>query len=165
MGTGNLRRPGSHRARRRSELCALALSVLMLALTAPGVGAGVGWCRDDPVVVIDGEVADIFVSVMFDDLTKVNGPTQIVVSTPVGVDMKLAIAAVGFGHGEDVRFAESKSLQVTSEGIEVRIKVHVPASVDAMPVRVEFAPRAVGVLNPATAEGTTNDWVSLRTLL
>lgn len=165
METGHLRRPGFHRTRRRSEVWALALSVLALALTAPGVGAGVGWCPEDPVVAIDGEIGDIIYSVMFDDLPKVNGPTRIVVITPVGVAVKLAIAGAGYGYGEHVSFAESKSLKVTSQGIEVWIKVHVPASVDELPVRVEFAPHVVGVLEPATVEGTTNDWVSLRTLL
>ncbi|CAA9562144.1 MAG: hypothetical protein AVDCRST_MAG87-1664 [uncultured Thermomicrobiales bacterium] len=158
-------RPRVHGSRRRSVVWALAFSVLTLVLAVPGTSAGVGWCRDDPVVVIDGQIADIFISAKFEDLAKVNGPTQIVVSIPVGVDVALAVAGPGFGHGEHISFAESESLKVTSEGIDVRIKVRVPARSDAMPIRVEFAPHVVGVLQPAADEGTANDWISLRTLL
>ena len=158
--------PRSYRSTGRCSLyCALTLSILVFALAVPSASAGIGYCKFDPVVVIDGQPADIFVGVLFDDLPKVNGPTEIVVSTPVGVDVKLAVATAGFGHGEIVRFAESASLQVTSQGIEVRIKVRVPASSDAVPILVEFAPRVVGILHPTKAEGNANDWISLRSLL
>ncbi len=152
-------------AHRRSVCRALGFAILALGLIGPSASAGVGWCRTDPVVVIDGHLADIFVSARFDDLSKVNGPTEIVVSTPVGVDAELVIATTGFGYGEKVRFVESESLEVTSEGIELRIKVRVPARIDAMPIRVEFAPRVVGVLQPDEAEGHANEWISLRPLL
>ncbi len=141
------------------------LSTLALAVAVPSAGAGVGWCRADPVLVIDGQLADVFVSARFDDLTKVKGPTEIVVSTPVGVDIRLAVATVGFGHGEKVRFEESESLKVTADGIELRIKVRVPAGSDDMPILVEFAPQVVGLLQPTASEGTANEWISLRSLL
>ena len=153
---------GTHR---RSVCCALAFAVLALALTVPGAAAGVGWCRTDPVVVIDGRLADIFVSAQFVDLLNVTGPTEIVISTPVEVDVTLAIATLGFGYGEVVSFEESRSLKVTSDGIDVRIKVRVPALSDAMPVRVEFAAHVVGILQPVAVEGHANEWVSLRTHL
>jgi hypothetical protein len=72
---------------------------------------------------------------------------------------------LGFGKGEEVTFQESAKLKATEDGIEVVVKVMVPASEDDMPVRVEFAPRVVGVLQPASAEGTANEWVTLRTSL
>jgi hypothetical protein len=117
------------------------------------------------VVAIDGQLADVFVSAQVGDLLLVTGPTEIAVTTPVGVGSSLAVATAGFGYGEVVYFGESPSLNLTSEGIEVRIKVRVPARSDAMPIRVEFAPRVVGVLQPAAAEGNANQWISLRTLL
>jgi hypothetical protein len=157
--------PRYRNTRRRSVYCVLAFSILALALTVSSADANYRWCRTDPVVLIDGQLADIFVSAQFDDLKKVNGPTEIEVSTPVGVDPELAIATAGFGYGEKVRFAESESLKVTPEGIELRIKVRVPARDDAMPIRVEFAPHIVGVLRPAEAQGHANEWISLRTLL
>jgi len=141
------------------------VSMLVFALAVPSASAGIGYCKVDPVLVIDGRVADIFVGVPFSDLGKVTGPTEYVVSTPVGVDGDLALTALGFGHGEIVYYEETPSLNVTSEGIEVRIKVRVPASSDAMPVLVEFAPRIVGILNPTVAEGNANEWISLRSHL
>jgi hypothetical protein len=54
---------------------------------------------------------------------------------------------------------------VTDNGIEVLVEVFVPATDDEMPVRVEFAPRILGILWPASAEGTANSWVRLRTEL
>jgi hypothetical protein len=156
---------GVHGIRRRSVIWALACSILTLVLAVPGTSAGVGWCRDDPVVVIDGQIADIFVSAQFEDVPEVTGATEIVVSTPVGVDVALAVAGPGFGHGEHVSFTESRSLKVTAEGIEVRIKVWVPARSDTMPIRVEFASHVVGVLQPAATEGNANEWITLRSRL
>ena len=165
MEHGYSGRPVVQRIRRRSVMWALLVSILTFALAVPGTSAGVGWCRDDPVVVVDGQIANLYVSAQFEDLPEVTGPTEIVISTPVGVDLALAVEGPGFGYGEHVSFVESKSLQVTSKGIEVRIKVRVPARSDAMPIRVEFAPQVVGTLQPATTEGTANEWVALRTLL
>lgn len=140
----------------------LVIAIVTLGLAVPTANAGIGWCRTDPVVVIDGQIADIFVSARFDDLSKVTGPTEFVVGTPVGIDGQLAIATAGFGYGEKVTFEEFPSLQVTAEGIELRIKVRVPARSDAMPIRVEFAPHLVGVLAPVEAEGHANEWIVLR---
>ncbi len=146
---------------------ALALVILALALTVHNAAAarprqaGVHWCRTDPVVVIHGQIADVFVSVPLDALRKVNGPTEIVITTPVEVGASMAAPGVGFGYGEKVMFEESPALEITPDGIEVRIKVQVPAR-DDIPVRVEFAPRVVGVLAPDRAEGTANEWISLR---
>jgi len=115
--------------------------------------------------MIDGDVADVFVSAPPDAPLKVSGPTRIVVSTPPGVDAVLIASTLGFGRGEVVEFAQSPSLKVGPEGIELRIRVSVPATDDEMPVLVEFAPRVVGVLAPVAAQGTANDWISVRVVL
>jgi hypothetical protein len=74
----------------------------------------------------------------------------------------LASPGVGFGYGEHVTFAESPSLDVTDQGMEIRAKVLVPATDDSVPVLVDLAPRIVGVLSPTTVEGLANQWVSQR---
>jgi len=127
--------------------------------------ASVMWCRSDPLVVIDGYLVDIFVSVPIDQVLKVNGATEIVVTTPPGVDVALASPDVGFGYGEHVTFAESPSLDVTDQGMEIRVKVLVPAADDSVPVLVQLAPRIVGILRPTTVEGVSNAWVSQRTTI
>jgi hypothetical protein len=62
-----------------------------------------------------------------------------------------------------VTIVQSRKLRVTQDGIEVTIKAFVPANDDQMPVRVEFAPRIVGLLAPGREEGLANDWIVLRT--
>jgi hypothetical protein len=118
----------------------------------------------DPLVMIDGNLADVFVAVPLLDLLKVNGPTEIIITTPPDVDAYLILTLVGFGYGEIVTFETSPSLQVTEEGIDLWIQVYVPARQD-IPVLVDFAPRVVGILWPASAEGTANSWVSVYTVL
>lgn len=139
---------------------ALALLILVATLTIPSATAGVAWCRTDPIVVIDDQVADLFIDVRFDDLPSVNGPTEIVIFTPVDVTTRLATPGVGFGRGENVRFDESTALEKTEKGIEVRIEVYVPGQ-SRFKVRVHFAPDIVGILKPASAQGEANEWITL----
>ncbi len=139
---------------------AFALVIIVAALTMPSATAGVAWCRSDPIVVIDDQVADLFVDIRFDDLPSIKGRTEIVIFTPVDVTTRLATPGIGHGHGENVRFEESASLEKTEKGIEVRIGVYVPAH-DRIRVRVHFAPNVVGVLKPASARGEANEWITL----
>ncbi len=146
---------------------AAALLVLgaVVGATAPGAAALRQWCRTDPVVTIRGDVADVFVSGPLDAPVLVTGPNRIVIRVPTGVDATLIASTLGFGKGEEVSFEYVHSLKATDQGTEVVVKVYVPASDDAMPVLVEFVPRIVGILAPASAEGTANTWVTLRTVL
>ena len=157
--------PGSAR-RRLGKRMALAVALFLvgsaLALADPAAAIR-NWCRTDPVVSIDGELADVFVSAPAEAPTLVTGPNRIVVRLPAGVRATLVASDLGFGKGTAVSFDEAKRLRVTDRGIEVEIEAYVPATDDAMPVRVEFAPRAVGILWPASAEGTANEWITLRT--
>jgi hypothetical protein len=126
--------------------------------------AGRGWCRSDPVVLIDGILADVFTSGPLDALLTVTGPTQIVITTPKTVTISLAIPGLGFGRGERVRFERSGKLERTNDGIELKIAVLVPAKND-FPVTVDFAPRLLGILKPESADGRANDWINLATKL
>jgi hypothetical protein len=135
-----------------------------------------GWCRMDPVIRIGDDptgIADIFVAVPLGDILAVNGETRIVVAVPPGVAAKLLVpgvwkdrrgelSGVGFGHGEFIRFVHSRRLRRRRQGIEVQVTVRVPAR-RAIPVRLEFAPRVLGILDPAANEGVANRPVRLRT--
>ena len=110
-------------------------------------------------------VAILFVSVPLGNLLEIRGPTQFVVTTPVGVSAIAVVYGVGFGFGETVTFEQSPSLKKTSQAVELRIEAYIPATNDQVPVLLEFAPRILGILNPATAEGTTNRSVVLKTPL
>jgi hypothetical protein len=142
------------------RLLLIAPIAFTLAASPSAVSAGPMWCRSDPLVLIDGYLVDIIVSIPLDDLSRVTGATRIEITTPPDVSVALASPGVGFGYGEDVSFRASPSLDVTRQGMEVRIKVLVPAKDNAVPVTVEVAPRLVDILSPSTAEGYANGWVT-----
>jgi hypothetical protein len=147
------------------SLVRVLLPLLALFLVAaPEANAARTWCRTDPIITINGELADIFTLAPVEDLPKITGATQIVVVVPTGVSTSLIATDAGFGYGETVEFRTSESLRVTANGIEVVIRVYVPAKSNKVPIRVEFAPRAIGLLSPASATGTTNSWVVLKTI-
>lgn len=156
-------RLGCRASRRRWIGGALALAALPFARAAPPAAAGKGWCRTDPVVEIDGHLADIFLVAPPDAPLKVTGPNRIVVAVPRGVEAKLILAGPGFGKGEKVRFVHSRRLAATGRGVEVQVTAFVPATDDEMPVRLEFAPDVVGVLAPARAKGRANRPIRLTT--
>jgi hypothetical protein len=144
----------------------VSLVVMVFALAGNSyASASVRWCRSDPIVVIDGYVVDIQVSVPIDQLLKVTGATEIVIITPVGVEVALATPGVGFGYGEHVTFMESASKRVTGEGMEIRVKVLVPTSDDSVPVLLQVSPGIVGLLAPETNEGVANEWVAQRAVI
>ena len=155
------------RLTRRAALRTLGASALAIpaALGLRDAGAARAWCRTDPIVLIGGTVVDVFVLGPLTALLQVTGPTEVVVTVPVGVSASLLLPDLGFGRGEVVSFAQSAALVRNANGIQVKVDVRVPAKDSSMPVRVEFAPRILGILKPASAEGTANRWVSLTTRL
>ena len=141
-----------------------ALAVVLLALAGAPAGARIGTCRGDPVVRIDGQIADIVLSSHDEMKDAATGPAKVVVTVPSGVPAELVATDRGFGgHGYDVRFAESDRLRVTERGLEVRIEVYAPATDGSLPVWVEFTPRGEGRLSAGSAEGRANAWVTLTT--
>ena len=144
-------------------LCAIALVGLLGAPLAQDAAASKAWCRTDPLISVDGYLADVFVSGPLSALLTVTGPTEIVIAVPTGVDAWLVLADLGFGRGTNVSFQESDELTNTRSGVEIEVAVYVPSSDTEMPVRVEVAPRILGILWPASAEGIANEWVVLRT--
>jgi hypothetical protein len=138
----------------------LLLGVLALLLVSAPASAGRAWCRTDPIMIINGQIADLFVSSSLTAPLQVTGPTQVVVTLPQGVSF-LAIPDLGFLHGEKVTVKRSDALHVTSQGIEVMFDVYVPAKTTALPVEVDFAPRVLGILWPTSASGTSNQWIHL----
>ena len=159
--------PAARVARRfalvRVLCCAFALFAVLSGPLTQDASASKAWCRTDPVVVIDGYITDIFVSGPLSALLTVTGPTELVVTVPTGVNAWVLLADLGFGRGTNVTFQESDELTKTRRGVEIEVAAYVPSSDEAMPVRVEVAPRILGILWPASAEGIANEWVVLRT--
>jgi hypothetical protein len=139
------------------------LALAASGLVVPPASAGFrGWCRTDPLIALDGELANIFVSAPLKMLTKNSGPVDYVVTVPVGVTTQLVLTGVGFGRGERCRFETSRKLKKTEEGIELHVAVTVPARAD-LPLALEFAPRVLGLLRPESADGKANTTVIMET--
>jgi hypothetical protein len=142
---------------------ACLLAVAILTISTLNTSASIGWCRSDPVLQIDDSLADVFVSIPIESVPQVTGPTQFIITTPVGIDSAVLLTTVGFGHGETATIQQSPALKVINGWIQLRIKAYVPATSGTIPVIVEFAPRVVGILAPASAKGMTNQWITLTT--
>ena len=140
---------------------AIALATLGMLVSAPSASAGNGWCRVDPIVIIDGQIADIFVGSTLSALLSTTGPIEIVVTVPPGTRTTHVISDLGFGRGYDFSFVESSDLVETADGVSVDVAVYVPARTNTLPVSVFFAPRLLGILWPASADGYANRWVSV----
>lgn len=152
------------RTRRRGlVLSAVAVAAAGIASPLHSASAARGWCRTDPLILINGELADIFCTAPLSMLLQATGPTEFVVTVPRGVQASLVLAGPGFLKGERIEFEHSRKLEKTKLGIEVKIEVRVPARED-LPIGVEFAPRILGILNPDRAEGFANSWVTLNTI-
>ncbi len=140
------------------------LGLVLFVLAASGAGATYEWCKSDPILRIDGQTADVVLSSHLAMRSAATGPARLVVTVPTGVAAELVATDRGFGgHGYDVRFAESPALRNAAGTLQVRVEAYAPASDDALPLRVEFAPRGAGRLSPGSAEGTANAWVVLET--
>jgi hypothetical protein len=154
---------GASRATSRRRVLQSAATLATMAVVGDRQGslaASRGWCRSDPFIAIEGVVIDIFCTAPLEAPWYVTGPTEIVVSVPVGVSAALVVAGVGFGHGEVVRFEEKSRLKQLADGLELEVGVYVPANRE-LPIGVELARNLVGILTPTTAEGLTNQWITL----
>ena len=129
------------------------LLALVFLLHASGAGAVIEWCRFDPVVDIGGEQMFVYLSGPVDLLDAATGPTVVEIEVPPGVPVTLVSTDQGFGHGWDVRFAESASLNGAGGGTKVRVRTYVPADAD-LPVMMQVTDGSGAVLAEVT--GTTN---------
>ena len=80
-------------ARRRGVLAILAGLMAALVISAPTL-AGVGWCRADPVVRLNGTEVQVWVAIPEQYKSLVNGPIDVVVRTPAGVTREVAATSV-----------------------------------------------------------------------
>jgi hypothetical protein len=151
---------------RRSALRLLAGAALAATATRGGARdaeATRTWCRTDPVVMIDGQIADVFLGSYWDLHKAASGPAQIVISVPPGVSTKLLACDPGFGrHGYAVSFQQDPSLSRHGHETRLVVTAFVPSSDGSLPLVVSFTPRSSG-LEAASATGLVNQWVTLRT--
>ena len=126
-----------------------------------------GWCLTDPVIMVDGQLADVFVSSQLAMLTSANGPIKMVITIPTGSKGIVILTDVGFLRGYEITFKHSSSLKRTKTHTPVTVSVYAPSK-KALPVTVTFAPRTlshglIAVLFGMSASGSSNSWVNLST--
>jgi hypothetical protein len=141
--------------------CGAALAAAAAGRLAAPARAARTWCKTDPVVKIDGKIADIWLGSYTDLHGAATGPAEIQVGVPVGVPTELLATDPGFGRlGYVVSFYQDPGLNKDKGNVQVRIAVFVPSSDGTLPLTVDFAPRSSG-LAAASASGYVNAWVSL----
>ena len=134
-----------------------------LALVAGGVlaaepaSAGIGWCRADPVLKINGKTYHIYVSGPSDLLTASTGPIRLKVTVGGNVRASLSKPDAGFGDGWSFSLSVSSGL-TTLPGpyYELKASVYVPAKGD-YPILVETRDMESGAWS--TVNGRTNSTV------
>jgi hypothetical protein len=146
----------------------ILMGVMCLGLGFQRAEAARAWCRADPVIMVDGQLADVFVSSDLAMLTSARGPIQLVIAIPKGSRGSVALTDVGFGHGYNISFVESSGLTRSATHTQVRVSAYVSATSSSHPVDVNFSPRALNaglrsILFGVTASGTANAWVTVTT--
>src|SRR5437763_5632605 len=125
------------------RLTATLVALLSLLLFAMPASAGWEWCESDPVLLLNGTRVQVLVAVPQDQLSRVNGPVAIVVSTPERARRSTVSTDAGFnGQGERVEFADLNEGTGGRGGpFTALIAVTVPATAGApIPVRVTVVP-------------------------
>ncbi len=118
----------------------IATLAILLVATTMQAGAGVSWCRADPIVEIEGNRVQILVGVPAEYTHMVNGPIHTDLKIPSGLAKRVIFTDEGFnGHGERVTWG-------TLEGA-VKLTVKVPINGNLLAVG-ETVPVEVKIFTP-----------------
>jgi hypothetical protein len=126
-----------------------------------------GWCKVDPVIMVDGQLADVFVGSTLEMLTSATGPIKIEIVMPSNSKGSVILMDAGFLRGYKITFVKSSSLKKTKTHTPLKINVYAPSK-KSLPVTVTFAPRRLNakltdILFGMSVDGLSNTWVSLST--
>jgi hypothetical protein len=150
----------------RRTFAAMTAGFVLAGAGIRAASAGRSWCRVDPVVIIDGQLADVFVASDLKMLLNATGPIKMKISIPVGSKAGVVLTDLGFGKGYDISFVQTSALVRSGGRTPVIVDVYAPAKDSTLPVTVTFAPRALGnsladILFGMSADGSANSWVTL----
>ncbi len=167
MDTVHHERHGKRRFSRRTY-AAMAAGAVLAGAGINAASAGRSWCRVDPLVKIDNQLADIFIGSQLKMLLgQATGPIKIRISIPEeSKGLVLLTDIVGFGKGYDIDFIKTAELKRGEGRSPVIIDVYAPAKDSSLPVTVTFAPRTLDsslkeILFGMSADGYANEWVRL----
>jgi hypothetical protein len=146
----------------------LAVVVLSISVGGSRADAARGWCLADPLIMVDGHLADVFVSSDPAMLLKASGPIEMVITIPTGSKGVVILTDLGFLKGYKISFKHSSSLKKTRSHTQVQVSVYAPNKGAKLPVKVTFAPRTLksglkAILFGQSVSGYSNSWVTLKT--
>ncbi len=147
----------------RRYTSALLLGLIALLMVAAPAGAGVSWCRADPIVSLNGTQVQVWVAMPDQYVGLVNGPINVQFVTPSTVQRYVVMTDSGFnGYGETVSFSNKNKVQSNgafSTNITVTVPIQ-PGTVQPVniPVQVEVIVNGQSTWYMGTANGT---WISM----
>src|SRR4026208_1337455 len=102
------------------------------------VGASVApparvWGQADPVIIVDGQLAYVFVGSSPDMLLKATGPIKMEITIPTGSTGKVVLTDLGFLRGYSITFKHSSSLTKAKMHTQVKVRVYAPATSSQLP--------------------------------
>jgi hypothetical protein len=128
------------RSSTRRHLAACSLGLLALLIFAMPAGAGVSWCRADPVVNLNGKRVQVWVAVPEQYVDKVSGPIELQINVPSSVSREIITLDGGFnGYGEKVSFTTNSGTLLPDGSFYMTIVAKVPTAGfwQQIPVMVE----------------------------
>lgn len=152
----------------RVALSLVAALILSVAVGGPRAEAARGWCMADPLIMVDGQLADVFVYSDPAMLLKASGPIKMVITIPTNSKGAVILTDLGFLRGYEITFKHSSALKKTRTHTQVQVSVYAPNSGAKLPIKVTFYPRTLtsglgDILFGKSATGLSNSWVTLNT--
>jgi hypothetical protein len=144
--------------------------------------AGRTRCRRDSVIELrnaqgtKGNTAAIYLSAFAEEYELNSSSCDVVIEHPRDArTSKLWEDPNGyFGQGLSTNFSVNSKLRVTATGMDVRVRLYVPASRSSMQIKLEWAPGPIQwdanhdplpAKVTASATGTANKWITLQSTL
>lgn len=163
----------------RRVVLLLGLLAMLLVLSPVTVGATPTWCRQDPIIRIEGKKLHIYVFAeerILNPVLGARGETLVRISVPPGTRTEFIRQDDGFlDFGYDVQWVEDDRLETIRDAVsglaaapsavEVRVSVRVPAYSSDLAVGVEVTDRDDVQLHDSAIRGRTNEMVSVRFVL